>query len=70
MNGSIINFVETPKEVGVDISSKKAKLSSRSFALIKKAASKMKQLEQKHKIKILKIEMNMMEIDYKDLQMN
>ena len=40
MNGSIINFVETPKEVGVDISSKKAKLSSRSFALIKKAASK------------------------------
>lgn len=48
MNGSIINFVETPKEVGVDISSKKAKLSSRSFALIKKAASKIrKSLAQK-----------------------
>lgn len=43
MNGSIINFVETPKEVGVDISSKKAKLSSRSFALIKKAASKIRE---------------------------
>ena len=38
MNGSIINFVETPKEVGVDISSKKAKLSSRSFALIKNSS--------------------------------
>ena len=48
MNGSIINFVETPKEVSVDISSKKAKLSSRSFALIKKAASKIrKSLAQK-----------------------
>lgn len=48
MNGSIINFVETPKEVDVDISSKKAKLSSRSFALIKKAASKIrKSLAQK-----------------------
>lgn len=43
MNGSIINFVETPKEVSVDISSKKAKLSSRSFALIKKAASKIRE---------------------------
>lgn len=43
MNGSIINFVETPEEVGVDISSKKAKLSSRSFALIKKAASKIRE---------------------------
>ena len=48
MNGSIINFVETPKEVGVDISSKKAKLSSRSFGLINKAASKIrKSLAQK-----------------------
>ncbi len=47
MNGSIINFVETPKEVGTGIS-KKAKLSSRSFALIKKAASKIrKSLAQK-----------------------
>lgn len=43
MNGSIINFVETPEEVGVDISSKKAKLSSRSFVLIKKAASKIRE---------------------------
>ena len=43
MNGSIIKFGETPKEVGVDISSKKAKLSSRSFALIKKAASKIRE---------------------------
>ena len=43
MNGRIINFGETPEEVGVDISSKKAKLSSRSFALIKKAASKIRE---------------------------
>lgn len=58
MNGSIINFVETPKEVSVDISSKKAKLSSRSFALIKKAASKIREsLAQKmeaQKVKLAK----------------
>lgn len=39
----IINFVETPKEVGVGISSKKVKFSSRSFALVKKAASKIRE---------------------------
>lgn len=43
MNGSIIKFGKTPEEVGVDISSKKAKLPSRSFALIKKAASKIRE---------------------------
>lgn len=43
MNGRIINFGETPEKVSVDISSKKAKLSSRSFALIKKAASKIRE---------------------------
>lgn len=43
MNGSIIKFGETPEKVSVDISSKKAKLSSRSFALIKKAASKIRE---------------------------
>lgn len=39
----IINFVETPTEVGVDKSSKKVKFSSRSFALVKKATLKIKE---------------------------
>lgn len=39
----IINFVETPTEVGVDKSSKKFKFSSRSFALVKKATLKIKE---------------------------
>lgn len=39
----IIKFGETPKEVGVGISSKKVKFSSRSFALVKKAASKIRE---------------------------
>lgn len=39
----IINFGETPTEVGVDKSSKKFKFSSRSFALVKKATLKIKE---------------------------
>lgn len=39
----IINFVETPTEVGVDKSLKKFKFSSRSFALVKKATLKIKE---------------------------
>ncbi len=39
----IINFVETPTEVGVDKSSKKFKFSSRSFALVKKATLNIKE---------------------------
>lgn len=39
----IIKFGETPKKVGVGISSKKVKFSSRSFALVKKAASKIRE---------------------------
>lgn len=41
MNG-IINFIESPSEIVASEAPKKAKLSSRSFELIKKAASKIK----------------------------